>query len=114
LHQPATLHQFEPRGEKISITFKEGNNSEQELLLDHMYFRIGFTPNTEEIVQLFDEGGVGHVELNSTGYIATDQFMRTSIPNVYAAGEVASYRDSCVATTTALGAIAARSVEEDL
>lgn len=76
LHKPATIHKFERLGEKISITFKEGNNSEQVLLLDYLYFRMGFTPNTEEIVQLFDEGGVGDMELNSAGYIVTVRFMQ--------------------------------------
>jgi len=114
LHKPATLDQFDRRGEKIYLTFKEGNNPEQGLLLDYICFRMGFAPNIEEIVQLLDVGRVGTLELNSGGYIATDQFMRTSIPNVYAAGDVANPRDPCVATAVGHGAIAARSVEEDL
>jgi|GEM_PF-6866099 len=48
------------------------------------------------------------------GYIATDQFLRTSIPNIYAAGDVTNPRDPCVATAVAQGAIVARSVDEDL
>lgn len=114
LHKPATIHQIERLGEQISLAFKDGNNQEQSLLLDSLYFRMGFMPNTEEIVHLFDEGGVGDIKLNSAGYIVTDQFMRTSIPNIYVAGDVANPRDPCVATATAHGAIAARSMEEDL
>jgi thioredoxin reductase (NADPH) len=114
LHKPASLHQLEGQGEKISIKFKEGDKPEQELLLDYIYFRMGFTPNIEEIIQLFAQGGVGEMELNSAGYIQTDRFQRTSIRNVYAAGDVANPRDPCVATAVAHGAIAARSVEEDL
>lgn len=114
LHKPTIIHRLEVRGENIYIAFKEENNLEQELLVDHICLRMGFAPNIEEIVQLFDEGNVGCLELNPGGYIATDQFLRTSIPNVYTAGDVATPRDPCVATAVAQGAIAARSVEEDL
>ena len=114
LHKSATLHQFDRRGEKIYLTFKEGSNPKQELPVDYICFRLGFAPNTEEIVELLDVGRVGTLELNSGGYIATAQFLRTSIPNVYAAGDVTNPRDPCVATAVAHGTIAARSVEEDL
>ncbi|MDJ1177027.1 FAD-dependent oxidoreductase [Roseofilum sp. BLCC_M114] len=46
--------------------------------------------------------------------IATDRFGRTSIPGVYAAGDVANPRDPCVATAVAQGAVVARSLDEDL
>ncbi|NES17683.1 MAG: NAD(P)/FAD-dependent oxidoreductase [Symploca sp. SIO3E6] len=49
-----------------------------------------------------------------TNYITTDQFQRTSIPHIYAAGDVTNPRDPCVATAVAQGAIAARSLDEDL
>jgi thioredoxin reductase len=114
LYKSATIHAFEVRAEKIYITFQEGNNTSTGLLLDYICFRMGFAPNRDEIVQLFDAGGVGSLELTQEGYISTDRFLRTSIPNVYASGDVANYRDPCVATAVAQGAIAARSVEEDL
>ncbi|MEM9925021.1 MAG: NAD(P)/FAD-dependent oxidoreductase [Cyanobacteria bacterium P01_D01_bin.50] len=114
LHKPATIHRFEVRGEKIHITFDQGNNSSEGVLVDYICFRMGFTPNIEEIVQLFSQGGVGILELKQGGYIAADQFLRTSIPNIYAAGDITNPRDPCVATAVAHGAIAARSIDEDL
>lgn len=114
LHKPTTIQGLAVRGEKIYIAFKEGQKLEQELLVDYICLRMGFAPNIEEIGQLFEEGDVGSLELNSGGYIATDGFLRTSIPHVYTAGDVANPRDPCVATAVAQGAIAARSVEEDL
>lgn len=114
LHKSAIIQSFERLGEKIKIVFKESNNQERELLFDSLCFRMGFAPNTEEIVQLFEEGGMGSLELNAGGYIATDAFLRTPIPNVYAAGDVANPRDPCVATAVAHGAIVARSIDEDL
>ncbi len=71
-------------------------------------------PYTQEITQLLHESGIGTLKLNPFGYIETDAFLRTSIPTIYAAGDVVNFRDPCVATAVAQGAIAARSVSEDL
>ncbi|WP_232228500.1 NAD(P)/FAD-dependent oxidoreductase [Lyngbya sp. PCC 8106] len=114
LHKPATIHQFDLREEKIYVTFKEGDNRSEEIQVDYICFRMGFAPNIEEIVELLDVGGVVSLELNSAGYIATDRFLRTSIANVYAAGDLVSFWDPCVATAVGQDTIAARSVEEDL
>ena len=43
-----------------------------------------------------------------------DIFLQTSIAQIYAAGDVANPRDPCVATAVAQGAIATRSIQEDL
>ncbi|MGK7901670.1 MAG: NAD(P)/FAD-dependent oxidoreductase [Hormoscilla sp.] len=114
LHRQARLRRFEVRGEKIYIAFQDENNPEAEILCDYLCFRMGFTPNVEEIVKLLEEGGVGSLKLSPDGYIATDGFGRTSIENIYVAGDVANPRDPCVATAVAQGAMAARSLEEDL
>ncbi|MFM6283032.1 MAG: FAD-dependent oxidoreductase, partial [Dolichospermum sp.] len=98
----------------IYMLFQDENNQEKALLFDYLCFRLGFTPNVEELVRLFEKGGVGSVKLTEKGYIATDQFLRTSIPNIYAVGDVTNPRDACVATAVAHGTIAARSIEEDL
>ncbi|KZL48829.1 hypothetical protein A2T98_16005 [Nodularia spumigena CENA596] len=115
LHQPAIIHRFELLAEKkINIVFTDEKNQEEKLVFDYLCFRIGFAPNVEEIVRVFQEGGVGSIQLSQRGHILTDQFLRTSISQVYAAGDVANPRDPCVATAVAQGAVAARSMEEDL
>lgn len=114
LHKQVIIHRFEVREQKIYIIFSDEKNQNTELFFDHLCFRLGFTPNTEDIVRLFEQGGVGSLELTSKGHIATDQFLRTSIFQVYAAGDVVNCRDACVATAVAHGAIAARSLDEDL
>jgi thioredoxin reductase (NADPH) len=114
LHRRAIIHRFEVRGEKIFIVFTDEKNQHKDVLFDYVCFRIGFTPNVEDIVRLFEEGAVGSLKLSQGGYIATDQFLRTSVSRIYAAGDVTNPRDGCVATAVAHGAIAARSLEEDL
>lgn len=114
LHQPANIHRFEVGSDKIHIVFSDKNNQNSELIFDYLCLRLGFSPNVEQINQLLQEGEVGSLELTSGGHIATDRFLHTSIPDIYAAGDVANQRDPCVATAVAQGAIAARSIEEDL
>ncbi|MGB3507975.1 MAG: NAD(P)/FAD-dependent oxidoreductase [Microcoleaceae cyanobacterium] len=114
MHKPSPIQKFKLQGDNIHIFFKEGNNPEQELVVNYICFRMGFAPNVEDVVQLFDRGKIGLLELTQGGYIKSDKFLRTSIPNIYVAGDVTNYRDPCVATAVAQGAIAARSVEEDL
>ena len=114
LHKPAIIKQFQLQEDNICVTFQDENQLEKQVVVNYICFRLGFAPNVEDMVKLFDEGGIGYLELTPSGYIASDQFLRTSIPNVYVAGDVTNYRDPCVATAVAQGAIAARSIEEDL
>ncbi|MDJ1185685.1 NAD(P)/FAD-dependent oxidoreductase [Roseofilum casamattae] len=114
IHQPVTLRKFEKRGDRIQIVFQDENSRDAELLCDYLCFRLGFTPNVEDIVRQLEAGGIGSLKLLPSGYIATDGFGRTSIENIYVAGDVANPRDPCVATAVAQGTMAARSFEEDL
>jgi len=114
IHQPVMLQKIRLTGDQVSLTFKEGNQTVTELGFDSVCFRLGFAPNVEEVVRLLNEGGVGSLELNAQGHIVTDEFLRTSLSHIYAAGDVANLRDPCIATAVAHGAIAARSIEEDL
>ncbi len=114
LHQPAIIQRFEVQGNQIYITFRDGERLEEKLAFDSLCLRIGFAPNIEDILQIFNAGKLGNIQLSQKGYISTDQFLRTSIPNIYVAGDVANPRDPCVATAVAQGAIAARSIQEDL
>jgi thioredoxin reductase (NADPH) len=113
-HQPAEIQRLERHDNRIQYTFQTTGGRLQTGLADHVCFRLGFAPNTKEVRELLAAGGVGALALTPGGHITTDRFLRTSIPRVYAAGDVTNVRDACVATAVAQGAVAARSVEEDL
>ncbi|MEW6666201.1 MAG: thioredoxin-disulfide reductase [Thermodesulfobacteriota bacterium] len=67
---------------------------------------IGTVPNTE-LVQ-------GQIELDEEGFVKTDQHMATSVPGVFAAGDIRSKLFRQIATAVGEGAAASYSVERYL
>jgi thioredoxin reductase (NADPH) len=67
--------------------------------VDGVFIFIGHTPNTE----LFK----GKLDMDDHGYLIVDQLMRTNIPGVFAAGEVADPNFRQVVTSAGMGAAAA-------
>ena len=83
-----------------SLALKNVKTGEQtDLPMDGIFIFIGHSPNTE----MFEN----QLELDDKGYIITDQRMRTSIPGVYAAGEVCDPFFRQVITSAGMGAAAA-------
>ncbi|MEX2144725.1 MAG: thioredoxin-disulfide reductase [Anaerolineales bacterium] len=66
---------------------------------DGVFIFIGHTPNT----QLFK----GKVEMDAAGYLVANHHMETSVPGVFAAGEVADPHFRQVITSAGMGAAAA-------
>lgn len=67
--------------------------------IDGVFIFIGHNPNTE----LFN----GQLDMDKRGYLIVDQLMRTRVPGVYAAGEVADPTFRQVVTSAGMGAAAA-------
>ena len=82
------------------------SGEEQELQLDGLFISIGRQPATE----LFR----GQLELDEGGYIVADESTRTSIPGVYAVGDVRTKEVRQIVTAAADGAVAAHYAEEEL
>ena len=82
------------------------SGQEQELQLDGLFISIGRQPATE----LFR----GQLELDEGGYIVADESTRTSIPGVYAVGDVRTKEVRQIVTAAADGAVAAHYAEEEL
>jgi len=70
-----------------------------ELSTDGVFIFIGHTPNTE----LYQ----GKLEMDEQGYLVVDNLMQTSIPGVYAGGEVADSTFRQVITSAGMGTAAA-------
>ncbi len=79
---------------------------ETEHPTDGVFVFIGHIPNTE----LFE----GQLDMNEQGYLISDRHMRTSIPGVYAAGEVTDDHFQQIVISAGMGAAAAMEAVEFL
>ena len=72
---------------------------ENDYPTEGVFIFIGHSPNS----QLFS----GQLDMDEKGYLVRDEFMRTNIPGVFAAGEVADPHFRQVVTSAGMGAAAA-------
>ncbi len=106
------LFETEPRsftrdGDKIVTEIENVKTKvRQKLFSDGVFIFIGMKPN----IQLFRD----NLELDQWGYIKTDDEMRTSVPGVYAVGDVISKKYRQITTAVADGTIAAMVIAKEL
>jgi thioredoxin reductase (NADPH) len=77
-----------------------------ETTVDGCFVFVGYVPNTEALA--------GQVELTERGEVVTDDALRTSLPGVFAAGDVRRKRVRQITTAVADGTVAALSALEYL
>ncbi|HZD60428.1 MAG TPA: FAD-dependent oxidoreductase, partial [Anaerolineae bacterium] len=77
---------------------------EKEVPIDGIFVFVGNLPNTE----LFDK----QIDLDEKGYIITDESLMTSVPGVFAAGDIRKNLLKQVVWAAAEGALAAVSAEK--
>ena len=78
----------------------------EELLCDGLFVAVGTVPNTELVK--------GQLDLTPGGYIAAGEDTRTSVPGVFAAGDIRHKVLRQIVTAAADGAVAAYQAEEYL
>ena len=106
------LFEHEPRafkrdGDKMITEVENLKTGERyELVSDGVFIFIGMKPN----IDLFKD----KLELDQWGYVKTDEDRRTSIPGVYAVGDVISKKYRQITTAVADGTIAAIAVAKEL
>ncbi len=76
----------------------------QKLETDGVFIFIGHFPNSKFLV--------GQLAMDEEGYIITDERYRTSVPGVYAAGEIQDSRFRQIATSVGQGTGAAMELEK--
>lgn len=104
MHEPRS---FERAGEKI-VTIAENLRTKEmvELKSDGVFVFIGMKPN----IDLFSD----KLKLDKWGYISTNEDMHTSMPGVYAVGDVTSKKYRQITTAVADGTIAAIAIAKEL
>ena len=104
LHEPRS---FQKVGDRMVVEVEDLTTKELKTMeADGVFIFIGMKPN----LGLFTD----KLELDQWGYIKTDEEMRTSIPNVYAVGDVISKKYRQITTAVADGTIAAISIAKEL
>ncbi len=107
-----TLFEHEPRsfkrvGDKMVTEVEDLKTKEIKTLeSDGVFIFIGMKPN----IQLFKD----KLALDQWGYIKTDEDMRTSLPDVFAVGDVISKKYRQITTAVADGTIAAIAIAKEM
>ena len=86
------------------ITIKDGSGKEQKIDLDGVFVDIGWIPNTEFLK--------GLVRLNSLNEVVIDLDCHTSVPGIFAAGDVTSVKSKQIIIAAGQGAQAALEAHE--
>lgn len=104
-HEP---RKFEKRGDKM-VTFVEDLKTKElkELETDGVFVFIGFKSNVSIL-------GDTLPELDNWGYIKTNEDRQTSLPGIYAVGDIISKKYRQITTAVADGTIAAMTISKEL
>lgn len=108
----STLFEHEPRGfvregDKIITEVENLKTKERhKLTSDGVFIFIGMKPN----IELFKD----KLELDKWGYIKTNEDMLTSMPDIYAVGDVISKKYRQITTAVADGTIAAIAIAKEM
>jgi thioredoxin reductase (NADPH) len=104
-HEP---RKFEKRGDKMIATLENLKTKELvELEGDGVFVFIGFKSNISVL-------GNHLPEMDQWGYIKTNEDMLTSLPDVYAIGDIISKKFRQITTAVADGTIAAMAISKEL
>jgi thioredoxin reductase (NADPH) len=103
-HEPRS---FSREGDKIITEVENLNTKERsKLVSDGVFVFIGMKPN----VALFGN----KLKLDPWGYIITDENMATSMPDIFAVGDVTSKKYRQITTAVADGTIAAMAIAKEI
>jgi thioredoxin reductase (NADPH) len=100
----------EIRGDKSgvnSLLLRHYNGDESVLEVTGIFVLIGITPNSEILP-------LEHLRTDANGFVVTDTEMATSIPGVFAAGDICSKRFRQIINAAGEGAVAELSAEHYL
>jgi alkyl hydroperoxide reductase subunit F len=103
----ATISKLQGNNVLTGITIKDrSSGKETELVLDGVFLQIGWIPNTDFLE--------GFVNMNDEKEVIIDIDCKTSVPGIYAAGDVTNIRTKQIITAAGEGAKAALSAHEYL
>ena len=103
----SVISQLKEDGRLTGVVIRDVNSGEEtEISCDGLFVSVGRQPATELVK--------GQLQLDEGGYVAADESTRTSLPGVFAVGDVRTKALRQVVTAVADGAAAAHRAEEYL
>ena len=111
VRQHVQIVRFERQTTELRLWLQEGGQPPFPLSTDLVFLRTGYRPNVS-LAQPWIADRRLHTD--KRGCLVTNRDMQTSLPGVYAIGELTASGHPCVATAIAEGAAAARTIEENL
>jgi len=102
---------FRQAQDGIEISLHQPGSMTAKIYVDKVFTRIGFAPNSEFLNTL---GPLADIGTQAGGYLCTDSCQHTSVASVYAIGDVAGPSLQSVVTAIAEGAVAARTIVQDI
>jgi len=108
IHTNTRVKEFQSKGGRVEAVIAEdrGTSDVLEFRPKGVFVFIGLTPNTEFLN--------GAIDLDDRGFLATDAMLQTSMPGVFAAGDVRAGSTKQLASATGEGASALLMVREYL
>jgi len=98
------VEEIEGNGVVTNVKLRNIESGEAaEMPTDGVFIFVGHYPNSKFLE--------GQVAMDEHGYVITDEFMRTSVPGIYAAGEIQDPHYRQVATSVGQGVAAAMQLE---
>lgn len=106
-HMNSTISKLQGNNVLTGITIKDrSSGKETDLVLDGVFLQIGWIPNTDFLE--------GLVNMNDEKEVIIDIDCKTSVPGIFAAGDVTNIRTKQIITAAGEGAKAALSAHEYL
>lgn len=94
-------------GTSLTAVTYQTEQGVRSLAVPWLVVKVGFVPNTEELV------GDG-LERDPRGLLVVDRHLRTTVPGVFAVGDMTNALAPCIATAVGDGAMAAAAVRAHL
>ena len=93
-------------GKLASLTLADADGAESDLAATGAFVFIGLEPNTDWLA--------GMVDLDERGFVVTDRMMTTSVPGLFAAGDIRAGSTKQLAAAVGEGAAAALQIRYHL
>jgi thioredoxin reductase len=85
-----------------------------EVLADRLHILAGYRSNLTSVSALIEKGLSNFFDCDENNFLIVDEKGRTSMRHIYAAGDICNTQFPCVVSAIAAGALAAKTLAEDL